>query len=1185
MAISGKKVLIEMDKPVKDHGADGSWNIDSTDQKQQWKEQQAMYINLRYPDDHSKKRKRRKRIRQKAHEASKSNNADNRPCETGTPPSVRVATILGRDEEDEEEKTHEIFCEMDELRMVGDDGEQEWKETARWIKFEEDVEEGGDRWSKPHVATLSLHSLFELRKGLMSGVVLLDMDASSIPQITEILMDTAMASGQLTGEQREKLSEVMLIRHRHQHEKKEGIGLPVIRSLADIGRKMSSKNLEKKESQTGMNKEKQLGDALAGHHSISTHASSTISYPNFPHTISSPKKLGSSSDLLSEEASNNSNHKFNQHFFKKIPAGAEAANILVGEVDFLTNSFVAFVRLQKASILGDITEVAVPTRFIFYLLGPQGYQKKYHEIGRSIATLMSDEIFHDVAYKANDRKDLLAGIDEFLDCVTVLPPGEWDPTIRIEPPKSVPSQENRKKLPPSQGELPNGGTVCEGEPEGHGDSTLKRTGRLFGGLINDIKRKAPWYASDFKDSLHPQIVAAFFFMYFASLTPIITFGGLLGAATNDNMAAMESLVSGAICGITYHLFAGQPLTILGSTGPVLVFETIVFAFCTDRGWNYLEFRFWIGAWMCFGLLIIVAFDLSSLVRYITRFTEESFAMLIAIIFIFEAFKKQYESIHTFPVNFHPELPLDYNCTCLPPHLAPNNSIANYTTPSYSHLSMEQGTRENNQTFFWTDISPEECEKLDGVKMGSGCGTPVYIPNVFFFSNHIFVGTFALSMALKSFRNTTFLPNKIRVLISDFAVFLAIVIMTLIDFLFGLKTSKLAVPENLSPTRSDRTWVVNPFSGRNPWYCCFAGIPPALFATILIFMDQQITAVIINRKEHKLRKGSGYHLDLLLITLQIGVCTVLGTPWFVAATVLSINHVRSLTRESETSAPGERPKFLGVREQRVTGVLVFIMVGLSAFMAKILKLLPMSVLYGVFLYMGISSLTGIQFVQRMMVLLMPAKYQPDYMFLRHVPIARVHLFTFIQFLCLAGLCIIKEIKKISIIFPLMVLAMCFIRKSLDWVFTQHELKWLDDIMPEANKREKEDKKKELMLHEDEELGGGNGDAKEIVAPMNKTASEVSHNINISEEMDKTSIWKNISYSDTSELHTQQPPPPTYNSRHRGRDKKEGPVKFKISEEDDDEEKDHLIQPCPQILIESPSNSNVGKTDQATPSTKL
>ena len=46
----------------------------------------------------------------------------------------------------------------------------------RWIKFEEDVEEGGERWSKPHVATLSLHSLFELRCSLLTGTVMFDIE-------------------------------------------------------------------------------------------------------------------------------------------------------------------------------------------------------------------------------------------------------------------------------------------------------------------------------------------------------------------------------------------------------------------------------------------------------------------------------------------------------------------------------------------------------------------------------------------------------------------------------------------------------------------------------------------------------------------------------------------------------------------------------------------------------------------------------------------------------------------------------------------------------------------------------------------------------------------------------------------------------------------------------------------------
>ena len=56
---------------------------------------------------------------------------------------------------------------------------------------------------------------------------------------------------------------------------------------------------------------------------------------------------------------------------------------------------------------------------------------------------------------------------------------------------------------------------------------LKRTKRLFGGLINDVKRRFPHYLSDFKDACNAQCVAAFFFIYFACLSPAITFGGLM----------------------------------------------------------------------------------------------------------------------------------------------------------------------------------------------------------------------------------------------------------------------------------------------------------------------------------------------------------------------------------------------------------------------------------------------------------------------------------------------------------------------------------------------------------------------------------------------------------------------------------------------------------------------------------
>ena len=82
----------------------------------------------------------------------------------------------------------------------------------------------------------------------------------------------------------------------------------------------------------------------------------------------------------------------NQNFMRKIPIGAEAFNILLGEVDYLSHRFTAFVRLSKSLVLDDFTEVPVPTKFLFILLGPKGNMDKYREIGRSISTWMSDEV-------------------------------------------------------------------------------------------------------------------------------------------------------------------------------------------------------------------------------------------------------------------------------------------------------------------------------------------------------------------------------------------------------------------------------------------------------------------------------------------------------------------------------------------------------------------------------------------------------------------------------------------------------------------------------------------------------------------------------------------------------------------------------------------------------------------------
>ncbi|XP_043641056.1 sodium bicarbonate cotransporter 3 isoform X7 [Drosophila teissieri] len=948
-----------------------------------------------------------------------------------TPPAQRVQFILGEDVDDGTHVSHPLFSEMGMLVKEGD--EIEWKETARWIKFEEDVEEGGNRWSKPHVATLSLHSLFELRRLLVNGSVMLDMEAQNLEVMADLVCDHMVSAGTLPSGVKDKVKDALLRRHRHQHEYAKKTRLPIIRSLADMRNHSSSKIEEHSGSILGATTPISLtasepGPAGSnGNSSLSTAAGAMGRFLTVPSGKPSNRTLedmvkspsnqsmarpGSGTELSEQQ------HKGNTHFMRKIPPGAEASNILVGEVDFLERTLSCFIRLSQAVVLGDLTEVPVPTRFVFILLGPPGSQSNFHEIGRAMATLMSDEIFHEVAYRARKRDHLLSGVDEFLDAVTVLPPGEWDPTIRIEPPAAIPSQEVRKRPP----ELPKE-EVDEEEEEARlrEENGLSRTGRLFGGLINDIKRKAPWYISDYKDALSMQCVASWIFLYFACLSPIITFGGLLAEATGKHMAAMESLVSGFVCGMGYGFFSGQPLTILGSTGPVLVFESIIYEFCLSMGWEYMTFRFWIGMWVAGICIVLTAIDASALVCYITRFTEENFATLIAFIFIYKAIENVAIIGKNFPVNQGV-----YNCVCTPP-IGSNASAIDYAM------------------YNW-----DSCESYNGTLVGGGCGSPP-TENVFLMSVVLCAGTFLISTVLKEFKNALFFPSIVRQYISDFSVLIAIFAMTFFDYSLGVPTQKLEVPNELKPTLSTRGWLIPPFSEKNPWWSPIIAVFPALLGTILIFMDQQITAVIVNRKENKLKKGCGYHLDLFILSVLIAICSMMGLPWFVAATVLSINHVNSLKLESECSAPGEKPQFLGVREQRVTHILIFLTIGVSVLLTPLLGNIPMPVLFGVFLYMGVASLKGLQFFDRILIMFMPAKYQPDYMFLRQVPIKRVHLFTMIQLACLIILWLIKSFSQTSILFPLMLVVMIGIRKALDLVFTRRELKILDDIMPEMTKR--------------------------------------------------------------------------------------------------------------------------------------
>ncbi|NXO42792.1 S4A4 protein, partial [Locustella ochotensis] len=835
----------------------------------------------------------------------------------------------------------------------------------RWIKFEEKVEHGGERWSAPHVPALPLYSLFQLRTCLQKGTMLLDLDATSFKEIIDKALSGQPEEAELQPALRERLAALLLLQPQHQPTKS------LLQLLAELSLSPCR------------------GKAKGR---------------------SEPRRQLSKTPLKEQ---------LRNRFKKKVPPGAEAAHVVVGEIEFLEKPFAAFIRLRRGVSLGSLAEVSLPSRFLFILLGPPKV-KAYHEVGRAMATLLTDELFQRVARQAEHREDLITGIEVFLDELIVLPPGKWDPSTRIPPPSHLPSPRRRTAVDPlDQQPHGNGDMTAAGDRASpghpHSGEELERTGRLFGGLLRDIRRKARWYGSDFSDALHPQCLSAVLYIYLATVTNAITFGGMLGDATANMQGVLESFLGTAFAGFIFCLFSGQPLTILSSTGPVLVFERLLFSFSQDHSLDYLEFRLWIGLWVAFFGVVLVATEASHLVRHFTRFTEEGFCALISLIFIYDSLKKMLSLADDFPINWQYRLDnvTSYSCTC---NLSsPGRQVRCWGGPKVSMCDPSSlPTLSLQPPATPAGLSRTQCLDRGGHLLGTSCQ---YVPDVTLISFLLFGGTFLFCKALKRFRSSRYFSVEVRKLVSDFAVILAILASCVVDAVLDLETPKLLVPSELKPTNPARGWIVFPF-GANPWWVCLVSAVPALFVTILIFMDQQITAVILNRKEYKLQKGAGFHLDLLCISLLMAITSLVGLPWYVSATVISLAHMESLRKESATSAPGEHPKFLGIREQRLTGLAVFILMGVSVFMAPMLEHIPMPVLYGVFLHMGATALNSMQFTDRVRLFLMSAKHQPDLPYLRHVPLRRVHLFTIIQLLCVALLWVLKS-SVAAIIFPVMV----------------------------------------------------------------------------------------------------------------------------------------------------------------------
>ncbi|EPY72637.1 band 3 anion transport protein [Camelus ferus] len=981
--------------------------------------------------------------------------------------------------------THKVYVELRELVMDEKNQELQWMEEARWLQMEENRGKDGT-WGHPHVSYLTFWSLFELQKAFAKGTVLLDLPEKSLAGVVNQLLDRFIIDGQIRRQDREKLLRTLLLKHSHARdiEALGGVKPAILTSSGDPSQPLLPQrpSLEAQlfcEQGEGITEgypppgilEKILQNSettlvLVGKWPVPSHARDTDALGGMKPTVLT--RSGKASQPLLPQRPQMEEKLFCEQ--RKIPQDSEGALVLVGKwpvplqnsettlvlvgrVDFLERPVLGFVRLKDPMQLEPkqekLGQPAVPVRFLFVLLGPEAPNMDYTQLGRAAATLMSERVggergrvFRIDAYLAQSKETLVHSLEGFLDCSLVLPPSDapsekalrsllpvqmellrrrLSSSAKPEPipeelprrrpsspvkPKPIPEELPRRRPsspvkpepipkapPPRRPSRP-----VEPEPilkrldlhedEDISGDPLRRTGRLFGGLVRDIRRRYPRYLSDISDALSPQVLAAVIFIYFAALSPAITFGGLLGEKTQNLMGVSELLISTAVQGILFSLLGAQPLLVVGFSGPLLVFEEAFFSFCTRNNLEYIVGRVWIGFWLILLVVLVVAFEGSFLVRFISRYTQEIFSILISLIFIYETFAKLVQIFQDHPLQRN----YDQNVVMIPKPQAP-------------------------------------------------------LPNTALLSFVLMAGTFFFAMVLRKFKNSAYFPGKLRRVIGDFGVPISILIMVMVDALIqDTYTQKLSVPKGLALSNSSaRGWFINPLGLRSefPIWMMFASLLPAMLVFILIFLESQITTLIISKPERKLVKGSGFHLDLLLIMGMGGVAALFGMPWLSATTVRSVTHANALTVMSKPRSPGATAQIQEVKEQRISGLLVAVLVGLSVLMWPILSYIPLAVLFGIFLYMGVTSLSGIQLFDRVLLLFKPRKYHPDVPYVKRVKTLRMHLFTGIQILCLIVLWVVKSIGIISLALPfILILTVPLRRFLLPLIFRDVELQCLD-----------------------------------------------------------------------------------------------------------------------------------------------
>ena len=554
------------------------------------------------------------------------------------------------------------------------------------------------------------------------------------------------------------------------------------------------------------------------------------------------------------------------------------------------------------------------------------------------------------------------------------------------------------------------------------DEGLRRIGTIFGGVMDDYRRRFPLYRSDIADSMTRKTISSALFMFFATFASTVALGVVIKRNTkcdatvakyndcridtddapNSFLGVTEYLLMNSLAGMAHSLLGCQPLLVLRPTGPITAFISLLFAVAKTLELNFLHFLGWTGIFVGLYMTLVAAFEISRFIKLLTRFLHDIFAFFVCSIYVVDGVMGV---IGRF-----------------------NKAVA------ANHAADD----------------PSQAEALFALLL-----TAVLL---------------AIAFTLNRMDRSSVLSRTANLYLVDYALTIATFVVIGISYAThrAVSVERIDLPPVTGVAMN--TTLVDANGHHRPWATALgdatgssigAGAIAAIPIVIFFFFDQNVSSLLCQQENMHLRKGSYFHSSFLCMGIFDIISPAFGLPFVTGSLPHSPQLVRALEAAPAETAAADRSgggnsdgDDVFVWENRLSPFLMYFLIGAALWFPvgrSAIEAIPDAAVDGILIFVGIAGLFECQLWDRIWLFCTQERFYPRASFTRVEPRSKMHAFTMVQLASLGFAWLLNglamgnpSLAPLGLCFPLVIMLLVPFRLYvLPIYFSDDELEQLDN----------------------------------------------------------------------------------------------------------------------------------------------